>query len=44
MLETAGSDFHSFRMPFLNKIGNFELLDLELNLPEEVLNVSRERT
>lgn len=36
MKETAGSDFHSFEMPFLNKLGNFELLDLDLNLPPEV--------
>lgn len=36
MMETAGSDFHSLEMPFLNKIGNFELLDLELNLPKEI--------
>lgn len=33
MLETAGSDFHSFEIPFFNKIANFELLELELNLP-----------
>lgn len=36
MLETAGSDFHSFTMPSLNKVGNFEILDSEFNLPKEV--------
>ncbi len=36
MMETAGSDFHSFDRPVFNKIGNFELLDVKLNLPAEV--------
>ena len=35
LLKTAGSDFHSLTMPFLNKIANFELPpSVELNLPQ----------
>ncbi len=33
LVESAGSDFHSFKMPFLNKIANFEIFGLKLNLP-----------
>jgi len=34
LLETAGSDFHSYTIPILNKIANFELMDIKLNLPK----------
>lgn len=37
LFETAGSDFHSFEMSCLNKIGNFEISGIALNLPKEVL-------
>ena len=33
LYETAGSDFHSFRMGMYNKIGDFETFGIELNLP-----------
>lgn len=33
MIETAGSDFHAFEIPFLNEVAHFELFGLEINLP-----------
>lgn len=36
LYETAGSDFHSFSMPMLNKLADFETFGLELRLPPEL--------
>lgn len=39
LLETGGSDFHSFSMDKFNKLADFETFGLDLNLPPEVFEM-----